>query len=262
MNYLLSDRVMVQRVIRAPSVALFLDFDGTIVPLAPAPDAIRVPETLPHILKTLAARPGYTVGIISGRTVADLSHYVQVPESVVVAGNHGLEWVIRGTYETAAVPAAYPEALQALYTACVQYIEKYPGAHVDWKGLSISIQLRSVSPVSVPRARTGILERIAHTENARLFAVIPGGTDIDVRPNISWTKASVISRVLSEEGIRTEDTVCIYIGDDTTDEDVFRAFPSALTIHVGRSYTSLARYYLRDVSDVYAFLTLLAKPLP
>src|SRR5687768_18043063 len=70
--------------------ALFLDFDGTLVELAEAPDAIHVPGDLHPLLERLAARLGGRLALVSGRAIADLDRHLAIA-GIAVAGSHGLE---------------------------------------------------------------------------------------------------------------------------------------------------------------------------
>src|SRR5215217_2564961 len=70
--------------------ALFLDFDGTLVDLAEAPDAIRVPGELPALLATLGKRLGGRLAIVSGRSLGDLDRHLD-GAGIAMSGSHGLE---------------------------------------------------------------------------------------------------------------------------------------------------------------------------
>ncbi|RYJ02742.1 MAG: trehalose-phosphatase, partial [Acetobacteraceae bacterium] len=59
--------------------ALFLDFDGTLVEIAPRPDAVRVPDHLPALLQRLTEGLGGALAIVSGRALAELEHFLPVP---------------------------------------------------------------------------------------------------------------------------------------------------------------------------------------
>jgi len=258
MKYLATAKVK-DRLAKAERIAVFLDFDGTLVPLAPAPSQIRVPRRLHSLLEKLAANDGVTVGIISGRRLTDLVRYVHAPDTIPMAGSHGLEWIIHGKKGKAPLPRGYKKALRSLYMATTVLARTAPGLTAEWKGLSMSIHLRGVPPSDLAYIRKGVISMIAKANTHGLFQVIPGKTDIDIRPDIIWTKAEVVRHILGELGVNADTTTFVYIGDDTTDEDVFRAFPRSVTVHVGRSRKTQANYYLYNVAGVYEFLQYLVK---
>jgi trehalose 6-phosphate phosphatase len=71
-------------------LAVFLDFDGTLVDIAPTPDAVVVPPGLTGLLMSLRAKLGGALAVLSGRAIADIDRRLGVPE-LTAAGQHGLE---------------------------------------------------------------------------------------------------------------------------------------------------------------------------
>ena len=74
-----------------PSCALFLDFDGTMVDIAPQPHAVHVPQPLLGLLQDVRAYLGGAVAVISGRPIAQIDALLD-PLRLPVAGVHGAEW--------------------------------------------------------------------------------------------------------------------------------------------------------------------------
>src|SRR6476469_3578272 len=70
---------------------LLFDFDGTLAPFDPDPNAVYLAPDVTQLLGSLATKPETTVGIISGRRLADLQKRVSIPGDVYLAGFHGLE---------------------------------------------------------------------------------------------------------------------------------------------------------------------------
>ncbi|MBC7803822.1 MAG: trehalose-phosphatase [Candidatus Parcubacteria bacterium] len=73
-----------------PSCALFLDFDGTMVDIAPQPNAVEVPRPLIAVLRELKVYLQGAVAVISGRPIAQLDAFLQ-PLELAIAGVHGAE---------------------------------------------------------------------------------------------------------------------------------------------------------------------------
>jgi len=252
MSQLLSHPDVIEALVASPTLAAFFDFDGTLVPIADAPDQIVVSPEIPLLLTRLSRKKGRTVGIISGRSITDLSSYLHLSKSIRVAGNHGLEWVIDGTYRTVPLPGAYIPSLRALYDRLTSLAGGVPNASIEWKELTVSCHLRQVAPNVMDALRTRILQEIRASNGDGLFSVIEGLRDIDVRPAVSWTKADALRKFFVSPG-PDEHTTLLYIGDDVTDEDVFANFPNAVTVHVG-TQDSKAKYRLRGVDDVISLL--------
>lgn len=241
---------VLKRIQQSASVSLFLDFDGTLVDLASIPSAIRIQKTVPVLLKRLSQKKGYTVGVISGRSLEDLKKYLPISKKILYAGNHGLEWIISGKTYVVDFPKGYISSLAKLYKLLKKLAQERGGLDVEWKKTSISVHIRNRTPKHMMENRAHIHHIIADTNSGRHFAVISGRTDVDVRPNIQWTKASVIHHFLKLKRIDMQRTTVVYIGDDTTDEDVFRALLRSVTVRVGRSKYSSAKYYLKNVNEV------------
>ena len=84
------ERDLVRRVAAADGVFCFLDYDGTLSPLAPTPDeAVALPGTS-ALVRQLAAATGVQVTLISGRTIADMRRFLEIP-GVYYVGTHGIE---------------------------------------------------------------------------------------------------------------------------------------------------------------------------
>jgi len=254
MKILWQDSAVLKRLLDAPVLAAFFDFDGTLVPFASTPDQIKVPDKVGLLLTQLAARAGRTVGIISGRSVADIGRYVTLPKSVMIAGNHGLEWVIGGDHSTAELPAEYLPALKRLYDSLRVLSSTFPGLSVEWKDLTVSIHLRLVDEGRRREAAETITRHIRGHADAHRFRVLHGTWDIDVRPDMEWTKAEAVAHFLRESG--AENKHLLYVGDDVTDEDVFTAYPDAVTVHVGAA-ESRAVYALSSPQEVLHLLAFL-----
>lgn len=261
MKYLLHDESILSLLKTSPYLTVFLDFDGTLVPHASAPDKIVVPSNLVQYLADLARMPGRTVGLISGRSVADLLHFIPLPDSVIVAGNHGLEWMIHGTYGGVALPDGYKETLKDIFDALVMYAKDVPGLEIEWKDLTISAHLRMVDSADRKSVSEAIISRIhSHPASSRVLELV-GMWDIDVRPAIAWTKADAIGYFLQNMSIVIDKAPLVYAGDDVTDRDVFRAFSDAVTIHVGGG-DSFAKYFVHSVEDMLTLLDMMTKKNP
>src|SRR5437868_13110976 len=82
--------VVAQRLRQAPAIALFLDFDGTLSPLCPRPEDVRLSGAMRNIVATLARKPRVRVWVISGRRRADVHDRSRIP-GMQYLGLHGWE---------------------------------------------------------------------------------------------------------------------------------------------------------------------------
>ena len=131
------------------------------------------------------------------------------------------------------------------------------GLEIEDKGLTLSVHFRRVTEVLqdwVRNVTRGTVERYP------AFQLREGKMVVEVWPRIEWNKGHAVEWIARE--VLPPSSLCIYIGDDRTDEDAFAAFPGGITIRVGGFSDTAAQYSLPDVSAVGLFLKWLdhAKP--
>lgn len=246
------DAIAAQLAGRRP--VLFLDYDGTLAPIAPRPELAVAPERIRALVARLARH--IPVAIVSGRALADVADMLGV-EGVAYAGSHGFE--IRdaaGRDLAGGIGEAFRPALVRARDGLAARLARVPGARVEDKRYAIAVHYRETDP--------GHHHAIAaHVdEEAKRHAGLKrtGGKMVhELRPDIAWNKGSAVLRLLEALGTGAggspADTVPIYIGDDETDEDAFRAIAgTGIGIRVGAPAQTSARYSLRDPDAVAAFL--------
>jgi trehalose 6-phosphate phosphatase len=232
---------------------LGLDFDGTLAPLVDHPDGVHFAPRMERLIQTLAARPNISVAIVSGRERTDLASRVGIP-GLIYAGNHGLD--IDGPGMSYVEPTAFRSipAMQSLAGALDERLRGIAGVFVENKGLTLSIHYRQVAPAEheeVHRRVQGMLARAGQP-----LVLTTGVKVYEIRPRTHWNKGAALGWIRDQIG-KTE-IALIYIGDDTTDEDAFRALADGVTIRVGFTEGTAARYYAESQSEVGAFLEWLA----
>ncbi len=200
---------------------LFSDVDGTISPIAGAPDAARL---APGALEALvaAARGFAVVGLISGRDPRDLWRMAPAP-GLLYAGNHGFERLTldsSGQARIETLPDARPwrdPIRQALDTLRAELGPALPGAVFEDKNVTASLHVRqTANPEAAERATLAAARRVARRYGLR---VTRGRLVVELRPPIAMDKGVVIASLCREHTLGG----AIYLGDDRTDIDAFRA---------------------------------------
>ncbi|MFZ5863725.1 MAG: trehalose-phosphatase [Nitrospirota bacterium] len=230
------------------SILLCLDYDGTLVPIAPHPDQAVLDEAGRRLLSALARR--LPVAIVSGRARSALRKLVGVP-SLYYVGNHGLEISGPGVRYRIPLPAAWPRELDRLLTAIES--DAPPGVLIERKGPTASIHHRLVAPAERRRWLPTLCERLAlPTANGRL-RVVRGKAVLELRPLGGWHKGAAVRWLIDHPTLTGRTPV--YLGDDTTDEDAFRAIRrDGIGILVGPPRRSAARYCLPSPDHVRRFI--------
>jgi trehalose 6-phosphate phosphatase len=198
------------------TIALLLDFDGTLVDIAPTPDAVHVSDDLCAALARLLDLTGGALALVSGRPIADLDRLLS-PLKLPVVGGHGAEMRLASGERSSAV-APLPEPLrQAL--AGAKSLD--PGVIIEDKGYSVALHYRKA-----PQCEDAIERHIARTREAfpgEAVEVLPGKAMFEVkRPGVS--KGEAVRALMRHAPFAGRKPV--FFGDDVTDESVFAILPA------------------------------------
>jgi trehalose 6-phosphate phosphatase len=236
----------------ADGAALFLDFDGTLVELAEAPDAILVPGDLHPLLERLAERLDGRLALLSGRAIADLDSHLAIA-GVAVSGSHGLELRLAGG---TCRPIAAPPGLAAARAAVAAYAAAAPGLLVETKPASVALHFRS-SPESAEAVCT-FAEELA----AQSGLIVQYGKMVAELRAPGPSKGDALRTLMAEPAFAGARPV--FLGDDLTDEDAFAAAVAmgGAGVLVGPARESHAHWRLPDVNAVAAWLAAAAAAGP
>jgi trehalose 6-phosphate phosphatase len=242
--------------VRNKDLLLFLDYDGTLTPIVSRPHLAVLTAARRGVLRRLARRKTVRLAAVSGRQVGDLRSRVGV-RRIFYVGNHGME--IDGPGFRWRHPDA--SAIRAILARVARTLRKklraIPGVFVEDKGLTLSVHYRVAGPSAVRAGKNALIETMESSDWARRLKWKPGKKVWEIRPAVDWNKGRAVRRLLAGP-LRTPGGVPVYIGDDRTDEDAFRALGArGITVKVldreGIGPTA-ARYTVGSVKEVYDFL--------
>jgi trehalose-phosphatase len=234
---------------RGDQLAVFLDYDGTLTPIVSRPDEAVLADTTRAILRALVAK--VPVAILSGRELKDVRQRVAI-DGIVYAGSHGFDIAgPRGLQRQEAT-----EFLPVLDAAEKELREKLAGiagALIERKCFSIAAHYRNVNESDFPKMERVVSEIAARHRELRR---IDGKKVYELLPNIDWDKGKAVLWLLEHLGLERPDARPIYIGDDRTDEDAFRALEQCgIGILVSEEpRPTAASYSLGNPSEVERFL--------
>ena len=234
---------------RARLVSLSLDFDGTLVPLDPNPEAPYLDAETLETLEQLSTRPHLRISLVSGRAVEDLYRRVRL-EGLIYAGNHGLEIFGRGISFVEPNASLHREGLANLCRDLTQRLRPLAGTAVEYKGLTATVHYRHTDVTDLTELHEAV--RAAVTRAGTSFRVQPGDRALEILPVSNWSKGAAVRWINQQLG--ADRVECIYIGDGSTDEQVFQLLPEAITIRIGSAPASSARHQLPDRDRVLQFL--------
>jgi trehalose 6-phosphate phosphatase len=232
-------------------VLIATDFDGTLCPIVETPSEAHLAPSTFEILRHAMACPRLTLAVISGRALEDVRR--RVPLDIVFAGNHGLELDGGGiTFEHTEARRLRPTVIGAC-EALADALRDWPAAHVEDKGLSATLHFRKVDR----RQHSSLLfaARRALGTFGQQLALRAGKMALEVRPKVSWDKGNALEHIREKAG---PFHACICIGDDQTDESMFRANRDGINIRVGTGRATAATHYLQGPGEVTILLSHIA----
>lgn len=232
------------RIRNAESLALLLDFDGTLVRIQRRPMQVRVSGRTKHLLARLSRHPNLFVAIVSGRRRHDIQARIGI-ETLHYVGLHGAE--AEGT--NTRLSKNSEKSLALAKRKARKQIASMRGMRIEDKSLSFAVHYRGATARVARVAKSRLLEMVAPLRHS--LKVFEGAMVWEVLPKEISGKG-VAARVLLRE--LPKGTSAIYVGDDGTDELAFRTLRDQITIRVGQAEKSDAKYYLRNTSEVIRFL--------
>jgi trehalose 6-phosphate phosphatase len=244
MRSLLEDwPAVAERVRAASSIALFLDFDGTLAPIVEDPGAVVMRSSVRLALMRLAGNRGVRVCVISGRRLADVRARVGVP-GVHYLGVHG------GDAPGVVLPRAIERSLAEARSELASRLNGHgAGIQIEDKSLAFAVHHRRAGAVEAAHARQ-ILDQVVEKFTGTL-RIVSGDRVWEVLPREIRGKGYTVRRLWQ---LRSPGALPVYIGNDGTDETAFGALSSGLTARVGAARQTRARYFLRNPAEVARFL--------
>lgn len=241
---------------------LLMDYDGTLAPIADTPAEALIPQDTKDLLADLSVMKNIKLAIVSGRELKDVKKMVGIP-GMIYAGNHGLEIEGPGIEFSVKVPEGTITLLQNIKKLLSFKLGAVKGVYIEDKKLAIALHYRN--------AKTGVISMLKEYFN---YAVQPylmtnkvdvliGKMVYEVRPHVDWNKGNAIMWLISKITKETDREILpIYIGDDITDESVFKCLENTgVTVFVGENRKTAAKHYLKDTGEVYEILKKIKKML-
>jgi trehalose-phosphatase len=232
-------------------VAVFLDFDGTLVSIALRPDQVRLAPATRRVLRRLARHPRVTLVVISGRRRSELLRYIGIP-GIRYFGLYG--WEQRGH---SALPSSTLIALRSARQQLTTHLSSIPGLWVEDKRFSLSVHFLGVSPPARVQARRKLRSLLVPFRET--LHVIENLRDAEVIPRYILGKGIAVQKFLAKPA--DGHVLPFYFGDDLSDEPAFEAVGKGISIHVGAARPTRARYSIRGPAAVAAVLAKLEADL-
>ncbi|MEK6424921.1 MAG: trehalose-phosphatase [Burkholderia gladioli] len=210
--------------------AFFFDFDGTLVDLAPTPDGIHVPDSLPALLTELRTLAHGAVAIVSGRGIDSIDSFLGLTD-LPIAGLHGAER--RDANGDTMRVGFNDDRLLRIEHALAEVVDRNPGMLLEIKGAAVALHYRN-APEREAVAREVAERLVADYPDA--YVLQPGKMVFEIKPK-GVDKGRAIAAFLGEPPFAGRKPV--FAGDDLTDEKGFAVVNAAggLSIKIGAGDT-------------------------
>ncbi|HEX6643777.1 MAG TPA: bifunctional alpha,alpha-trehalose-phosphate synthase (UDP-forming)/trehalose-phosphatase [Gemmatimonadales bacterium] len=242
-------RQALERARAARALALLLDYDGTLVTFTGRPEAARPDTELLGLLGQLAVRPGTEVHLVSGRSRDQLAEWLgDLPVSL--HAEHGLWSRAPGSAQWKQQALSNGTPFEQLSSIMNRYTESTPGTMVERKTAGVAWHYRMADAALGELKAEQLAAEMDSLAEEHDLDVLRGDKVIEVRPS------GIHKGVIVAETVKSlhPDSLIVAMGDDRTDEDLFRALPEgSIAIHVGPR-ESEAPVRLQDVAAARAFL--------
>lgn len=217
-----------ERLARASVLLVASDFDGTLAPIVDSPDLLQPDGEALAALRELVEMPDTHGAIVSGRSLADLASHIGNTGQIHLIGSHGSE-------SSDGIAPEPPESALASLRELLPHIERIAsqtsGCLIEKKPAGYAFHYRMAD------------ERAADEAVKTMLALAPRWPDLHVRHGKMVVEFSAVhsdkGTALAKLRSRVHATAVLYVGDDLTDEDVFRSLGDEdMTVKVGDGETT------------------------
>ena len=236
---------------RPVQLALFLDFDGTLVEMADQPHLVEVAPAVLHDIGQIVAAGG-ALAIITGRDIADIDAFLD-PLVLPVAGVHGL--VRRRADGSVHRSASSEGAIDHINDKVAAFANRHPSLLVERKQGSVALHYR-LRP-ELEQACSDAVNAAASGVNG--IRVLRGKMVIEAKAGEA-NKGMAVAAFLEEPPFAGK--TAVFVGDDVTDEDAFAEVNRlhGVSVKVGTEHTA-ARYRVADVAALHQWLRMFNEQL-
>ena len=238
------------------ALAVFLDYDGTLTPIVEDYTKAFLSKDMRAAVAELGER--CVVAIVSGRDAEVVRGLANI-DSVYYSGSHGFEIVgPEGWSDRLEKGLEFLSDIDEAERRLRNRLDGIPGHAVERKRFSIAVHYRRVADRDVSRVESVVDDVLSGFRSLRKGY---GKRVFRIQPDVDWDKGHAVMWLLERLKLDGPDVLPLYIGDDITDEDAFRALSGrgmSIVVRDPEDRPTAADYALADTGDVKCFLEFLA----
>jgi len=255
--------------LRGKRIVLFTDYDGTLANIVREPENAFMSDHMRRALNLVSQL--FPTAIVSGRARRKVEDFVGL-DHLMYAGSHGLDIAAptldvtngkRATRILSHTPGErFGPLMDKIFASLSAAVKDIKGSGVEHNKFAVSVHFRNCSPADYQRIQDVVEAELACHDGLRMSR---GRKVLEVRPELQWDKGKALTYLMRLMGLdRDPHAVPIYLGDDRTDEDAFRAVTELSQDGFGVLVSTIAKdtgakLSLRDPAEVERFLRLLAQ---
>lgn len=245
--------------VSSKKVLFFCDLDGTLLPIAPHPSQVILPEETARTLEFISQNKNFEFVIVSGREKEFLQRYfLDRHHNFSLGACHGAYFYDKrtGRWQDLVMGDSF-NWKEIVQENLKLYTTRTPGSFIEDKGHALTWHYRSSPPQFAEFLANKLYNELEENLRGYPVQVVRGKKVIEVK-SIHANKGSFVNYWLSNMTEDEAPDLIVALGDDTTDEDMFRALQEqkrypAFCVKVGRGNTT-AKYYIKDQSTVTPLL--------
>jgi trehalose 6-phosphate phosphatase len=210
---------VLQQILDAEKIRIFLDYDGTLAEFAPTPDEISPHPELINLLESLKNNHRLNVAIISGRRLSHIRTLIPIP-GILLAGTYGIEYLdpFGKKIDRLEFKVLRPK-LEKLKPRWQELIQPHQDFYLEDKGWSLALHAKYVEGKTAGKILNQARLMIDQADfPSDVFRILGGHKFLEVAPRQA-NKGLTVRYLISRHPL--EGSLPIYIGDDDKDEEAF-----------------------------------------
>jgi trehalose 6-phosphate synthase/phosphatase len=203
---------------------IFLDYDGTLTPIVSSPEEARPSERCVDILTRLTRDPKNQVYVISGRSAASLESFLGGVPRLGMSAEHGCAIRFSNsdsstTWHSTLDPTSMLSWRDKALSTLNHFTQHTPNSAIEEKQFSLTWHYRAADPHIASLHASECIKSLSDSLAGYPVDVLHGKKNVEVRPSVG-NKGSIVRSILAHH--HGEDCLVVCVGDDMTDEDMFR----------------------------------------
>jgi len=242
-----TEQSIISRYAKTNRRVIFLDYDGTLVDFVTNIEQAHPDEDLYKLFEQLTEDPDNRLVLVSGRKHENLEKWFGKGDIDMIA-EHGA-WIKKKGSIWHKLPGLSSQWKQEIRPVLETFVDRTPGTFIEEKSFSLVWHYRKAQK-GLGELRAGeLMNNLKYLATDKGLQLLPGNKVVEVK-NVEINKGKAAMMLIDN----TEYDFIMALGDDYTDEDIFKALPdSAITIKIGNNL-SAAKFYLRTPQEARKLL--------